>query len=35
MRRRRLDVYRNSPDWPGKHPAWQFELRRYDNREDE
>jgi len=31
MRRRRLDVYRSSPPWPGKDPAWTFELRRYDN----
>ncbi|MGI9022864.1 MAG: hypothetical protein ACR2HV_06490 [Acidimicrobiales bacterium] len=31
MRRRRLDVYRTSPSWPGKAQAWQFELRRYDN----
>ena len=30
MRRRRLDVYRTSPPWPGKEPAWQFELARYD-----
>jgi hypothetical protein len=30
MRRRRLDVYRTSPPWPGKEPAWRFELARYD-----
>lgn len=30
MRRRRLDVYQRSPDWPGKEPAWRWELSRYD-----
>lgn len=30
MRRRRLDVYQGSPDWPGKEPAWRWELSRYD-----
>ena len=30
MRRRRLDVYQRSPDWPGKEPAWRRELLRYD-----
>ena len=30
MRRRRLDVYRKAPPWPGKEPAWRFELARYD-----
>lgn len=30
MRRRRLDVYRQSPDWPGKEPAWRWERSRYD-----
>jgi hypothetical protein len=30
MRRRRLDVYRKAPPWPGKEPAWRFELVRYD-----
>jgi len=30
MRRRRLDVYQRSPDWPGKEPAWRSELLRYD-----
>ena len=30
MRRRRLDVYRRSLDWPGKEPAWRWELSRYD-----
>ncbi len=30
MRRRRLDVYRNSPPWPGKDIAWRSELARYD-----
>jgi len=31
MRRRRLDVYRSSPAWPGKDLAWRSELLRYDN----
>ncbi len=31
MRRRRLDVYRNSPAWPGKNIAWRSELARYDH----
>lgn len=31
MRRRRLDVYRNSPAWPGKDAAWRSELTRYDH----
>ena len=31
MRRRRLDVYRNSPAWPGKDIAWRSELGRYDH----
>lgn len=31
MRRRRLDIYRRSPPWPGKDPAWRFELARYDH----
>jgi hypothetical protein len=30
MRRRRLDVYQASEDWPGKGPAWRWELARYD-----
>lgn len=30
MRRRRLDVYQQSPAWPGKGPAWRSELLRYD-----
>jgi hypothetical protein len=30
MRRRRLDAYQRSPDWPGKEPAWRSELSRYD-----
>ncbi len=30
MRRRRLDVYQQSSDWPGKGPAWRWELSRYD-----
>jgi hypothetical protein len=30
MRRRRLDVYQRSPDWPGKEPARRWELSRYD-----
>jgi hypothetical protein len=30
MRRRRLDAYANSPDWPGKSPAWQWERAQYD-----
>jgi hypothetical protein len=30
MRRRRLDVYQQSPDWPGKGPAWRSELSQYD-----
>ena len=29
-RRRRLDVYQRSPDWPGKEPAWRWELSCYD-----
>ena len=28
--RRRLDVYGHSARWPGKKPAWRFELVRYD-----
>ncbi len=31
MRRRRLDVYRASPPWPGKDMAWRSELDRYDH----
>lgn len=31
MRRRRLDVFRHSPPWPGKEPAWRFESARYDH----
>ncbi|MGI9079339.1 MAG: hypothetical protein ACR2GF_00710 [Acidimicrobiales bacterium] len=31
MRRRRLDVYRNSPPWPGKDLAWRSEFARYDH----
>ncbi len=30
MRRRRLDAYQRSPDWPGKGPAWRSELLQYD-----
>ena len=30
MRRRRLDVYQRSPDWPGKEQAWRSEALRYD-----
>jgi hypothetical protein len=30
MRRRRLDAYHQSPDWPGKEPARRSELSRYD-----
>ena len=30
MRRRRLDAYQRSPDWPGKGPAWRSELSQYD-----
>ncbi|MGI8777215.1 MAG: hypothetical protein ACR2LJ_07470 [Acidimicrobiales bacterium] len=30
MRRRRLDVFGNSPAWPGKDLAWRSELARYD-----
>ncbi|MFN2504873.1 MAG: hypothetical protein ABR540_11735 [Acidimicrobiales bacterium] len=30
MRRRRLDAYQRSPDWPGKEPAWRSELAQYD-----
>ena len=30
MRRRRLDAYRRSPDWPGKEPAWRWERSEYD-----
>jgi hypothetical protein len=30
MRRRRLDAYQNSPEWPGKGPAWRWELSQYD-----
>jgi hypothetical protein len=30
MRRRRLDAYQRSPDWPGKGPAWRWELAQYD-----
>jgi hypothetical protein len=30
MRRRRLDAYQRSPDWPGKEPAWRSKLLRYD-----
>ncbi len=30
MRRRRLDAYHGSPDWPGKGPAWRSELLHYD-----
>lgn len=32
FRRRRLDVYRRSPDWPGKETALTFELLHYDRR---
>ncbi len=31
VRRRRLDVYQQSSDWPGKEPAWRWELSRYDH----
>jgi hypothetical protein len=30
MRRRRLDVYRDSPPWPGKDRTLAFERARYD-----
>jgi hypothetical protein len=30
MRRRRLDAYQRSPDWPGKQPAWRWERSQYD-----
>ena len=30
MRRRRLDAYQRAPDWPGKAPAWRWELSLYD-----
>ena len=30
MRRRRLDAYQRAPDWPGKTPAWRWELSSYD-----
>jgi hypothetical protein len=30
MRRRRLDAYQRSPDWPGKAPAWRWERSQYD-----
>ncbi len=30
MRRRRLDAYQRAPDWPGKRPAWRWELAQYD-----
>lgn len=30
MRRRRLDAYQRSPEWPGKEPAWRWELSQYD-----
>ncbi len=30
MRRRRLDAYQQSPDWPGKEPALRSELSGYD-----
>lgn len=30
MRRRRLDAYQRSPDWPGKDPAWRWERSQYD-----
>lgn len=30
MRRRRLDAYRRAPAWPGKDPAWRWELSCYD-----
>ncbi|HVF13842.1 MAG TPA: hypothetical protein VM942_04535 [Acidimicrobiales bacterium] len=30
MRRRRLDAYQRAPDWPGKGPAWRWELSQYD-----
>ena len=30
MRRRPLDAYQRSPDWPGKEPAWRSELSGYD-----
>lgn len=31
MRRRRLDAYQRSADWPGKEPTWRWELSHYDN----
>ena len=31
MRRRRLDAYQRSPDWPGKEPARRWELSEYDH----
>jgi hypothetical protein len=31
MRRRRLDAYQGSPEWPGKQPAWRWELTHYDH----
>lgn len=31
MRRRRLDPYQRSPDWPGKKPAWRWGLSQYDD----
>ena len=31
MRRRRLDVYRDSPPWPGKERTLAFEQARYDH----
>jgi hypothetical protein len=30
MRRRRLDAYQRSPEWPGKGTAWRWEQARYD-----
>lgn len=30
MRRRRLDAYQSSPEWPGKAPAWRSERSHYD-----
>lgn len=30
MRRRRLDVFRTSPAWPGKEISWRLEQTRYD-----
>ena len=32
FRRRHLDVYRRSPDWPGKETALAFEFLNYDRR---